>query len=140
MYASAFSRISNFVFFGEKGQPVRLKLTCRVPSPSANSVVAIEVNGHSVAQESATGAWQNLEATVPGQFVLEGMNEIAIVWPDGDRDSKVLLEKAAEALVARRLPYFHEIFAEIHSLTASDPSWAAGAAHAATHEAELVSG
>jgi len=140
MYASAFSRTSNFVFFGEKGQPVHLKLTCRVPAPLApDSVIAIDVNGHSVAQMPATGAWQNLEAIVPGQFILEGMNEVAIVWPEGDRESKVLLDKAADALVARRLPYFHEVFGEVHSLTARDPSWTPSAAHAVTHQAEMVS-
>jgi hypothetical protein len=140
MYASAFSQTSRFVFFGEKDQPVRLKLTYRVPgSPDPNAVIAIDVNDHPIAKAPARNAWQSFETTVPGDCVAEGLNEIAIVWPEGNRESKVQLDKAADALVTKQLPYFHEVFGEIHSLIASDPSPVSVAERGASLDAELVS-
>jgi hypothetical protein len=123
LYASAFSQISRFVFFGEQGQAVGLKLTYRVPAASGqHCVVGVDVNGHTIVQAQTRAGWQTLEVIVSGDRVVEGMNEIAVIWPEGNRRSELLLEQAADALGARRLPYVYEVFGEIHSLSVSDRS------------------
>jgi len=123
MYAAAFFPTSKFVFFGEGGHPVHLKLTYRVPGlDGSDDAIAIDVNGHAIARAPARAAWGKLDVTVPGNCVLDGINEMTIVWPDVNRELRSFLDKAADALVARQLPYFHEVFGEIHSLIVCEPA------------------
>ncbi len=58
----------------------------------------------------------------------DGLNEIVISWPEQGEESEVLLNRAADALLARRMPRFYRVFGEIHSLRAFDPSAAAAEA------------
>jgi hypothetical protein len=122
IYASAFWETSKFIFFSEKEQPVGLRLTFRVPDLSGSGeMLAIKVNGHLVAQAPAGESWQTLEMFVLGDNVVDGKNEIVITWPNQDERSQVTLDRAADALLARRLPRFYRVFGEIHSLLAFDP-------------------
>ena len=62
IYASAFWETSKFVFIGEKGRPIGLRFTYRVPTSSlCHSTVEIDVNGHRVTQAPAVQTWQTLE-------------------------------------------------------------------------------
>jgi hypothetical protein len=131
IYASAFWETSKFVFIGEEGQPVGLRFTYRVPSSAlGDSAVGIDVNGHRVLQAPACPTWQTVETLIEGNFVVDGTNEIVISWPDEAGSSEVQLGRAADALGARRLPYFYRVYGEIHALLVFDPSSVAGAAEA----------
>ncbi len=142
IYASAFWETSKFVFFGERGRPVGFKLTYRVPGARPAGRIGVEVNGHQLAQAPAEGTWRTLELNVSGDYITEGVNEIVVTWPDEAEDSGVLLDRVADALLARRVPHFYRVFGEIHSLLAFDPSASclrAEDAHPASSEEMLPS-
>jgi hypothetical protein len=121
MYASAFWPTSNFIFFSDGGRQIGLKLTYRIPeSSSLNAKVGIQVNGSSVAEGRAGPAWRTLDTTIPGDCVMKGINQILITWPDEEDRSGVAVKRAADMLLARRVPRFHRVFGEIHSLMAFD--------------------
>jgi hypothetical protein len=126
IYASALWRKSKFIFFAEEGQSLGLRFTYRVPTwfPSG-SVVEIDVNGRRIAQAPADRMWKTFESTILEEYLIYGLNEIMITWPDGEDSSELELNRAADALVARRLPYFHRVFGEIHSLLIFDPDLSA---------------
>jgi hypothetical protein len=50
-------------------------------------------------------------------YVADGTNEIAIVWPDDDSCDQSALAAAADALMSRLLPCFYRVFGEIHTLS-----------------------
>jgi hypothetical protein len=123
LYGSAFSNNSKFIFFGEKGRKVGLRLTCRIPTLSGfHATVGIEVNGHGLAQATVGPTWRTTELVIPTEYLVDGINEVLLTWPDDDDVSDLLLERAADALVTQRLPYFYPVFGEIHSLTAYTPA------------------
>jgi hypothetical protein len=68
---------------------------------------------------------------IDGNFVVDGTNEIVISWPDEVASSGIQLGRAADALGARRLPYFYRVYGEIHALSVFDPSSVAGGVEAA---------
>jgi hypothetical protein len=123
IYASAFWETSKFVFIGEKGRPIGLRFTYRVPTSSlTDGAVEINVNGFRVARTPADQTWQTLETIIEGNNVVDGTNEIIITWPDDENASEVQLRRAADALGARRLPYFYRVYGEIYAVSVFDPS------------------
>jgi hypothetical protein len=123
IYASAFWETSKFVFVGENGQPIGLRFTYRVPASSlTDGAVEIAVNGSRVARAPADQTWQTLETIIEGDNVIDGTNEIIITWPDEENASQVQLNRAADALGARRLPYFYRVYGEIYAMSVFDPS------------------
>ena len=83
IYTSAFCERSRFVFFGEDGRPVGLKLTYRVPGQRGSaSTIKIEVNGFQLTQAPAQASWQTFEVCVLSDCVTDGLNELVITWPD----------------------------------------------------------
>ena len=80
------------------------------------------MNGYRVARASADHTWQTLETIIDGDYVLDGTNEIIITWPDEENAAQVQLGRAADALGARRLPYFYRVYGEIHAVSVFDPS------------------
>jgi hypothetical protein len=133
IYASAFWGTSRFLFIGEKSQPIGLRFTYRIPTSSlCDGEVEIEVNGHRVGQAPAAPTWQTLELLIEGNYVSDGTNEIVITWPDEVDSSEIQLSRAADALGARRLPYFYRVYGEIHALSVFDPSGAS--AELSTHQ------
>lgn len=122
IYTSAFWRQSKFVFVAEKGRAVGLKCTYRVPEPPcAGAKVDIAVNGHLVAGVPAESTWQTLHVSILGEEIIDGLNKIVITWPDDHECSNPALNRAADALVAGRVPHLYLIYGEIHSLLAYDP-------------------
>lgn len=122
IYASALRETSKFVFFAEGGRPVGLKFTYRVPAlPGSDGVVEIDVNGHRLAHAPVSKTWQTLELNILNNYVVDGLNEIVITWPNGDGYSETALNWAADALQARQVPQFYRLFGEIHSLLVFDP-------------------
>ena len=122
IFASAFWERSRFVFFAEAGQPAEVKLTFRVPHFAARGGdVEVVVNGQRVARTGAARKWQTLAVSVPGELIVGGLNEIVLIWPEPDESADEALSQAADVLSARRLPRFHPVFGEIHSLLVFDP-------------------
>jgi hypothetical protein len=121
IYASALWRTSKFLFFAEKGLPIGLKLTYRVPTlPLSGGTVEIDVNGHRAAQLSGSRTWQTQEISVLGVCVVDGMNEIIVTWPDDDGCDEAAAHRVADALLAAGpLPFFYRVFGEIHALSVS---------------------
>ena len=116
-FAVAYWETSKFVFLGEKGQAVGLKLTYRLPASSASAgVVDVDVNGRRVARALVDRTWQTLQLSIPGDCIVDGINEVHILWPTDMRSSEEVLGETADALLAGRLPRFHTVFGEIHSL------------------------
>lgn len=123
IYASAFWETSKFVFIGEKGQPIGLRFTYRVPTSSlTDGAVEIDVNGSRVARAPADQTWHTLETIIEGNNVVDGTNEIITTWPNEENVSQVQLRRAADALGARRLPYFYRVYGEIYTVSVFDPS------------------
>ncbi|HET7085480.1 MAG TPA: hypothetical protein VFI23_11965 [Rhizomicrobium sp.] len=123
VFASAFDECSKFPFVGEAGQPVKLKLCCRVPGlAEPDATLKIEVNGRLVAQVSVQKAWSAHEALVPGDCVLDGVNEIAVTWPPQTESYQDALRQTSDLLLEGQLQYFRYVFGEIHSLVVFDPA------------------
>jgi hypothetical protein len=121
MYASALWKASKFVFIGRRGRAVELKFTYRLPqSSAAHGAITIDIHGHRVAEAKAERTWQTIELSIPGSCVLDGINEITVSWPTAEDLSNGGLDGAADALVAHRVPRFHRIFGEVHSLKVFD--------------------
>jgi hypothetical protein len=133
IYASAFWEESRFVFFAETGQDIRITFTYRVPF-SSGGVVTVDLNGHRLAELPAERTWCTRRLSVPNGCVIHGQNEISISWPTEEPPSDVLLNEAANHLLAMRLPYFHRVFGEIHTLSVADRS---GIAQGALQDASL---
>ncbi len=121
LFASAYWETSKFIFFGESGRAVEFKLTCRLPASSLSSgAIAIAVNGSPIARAAVNHHWQTLRISIPGECVIDGVNEIVITWPSEAGDSDAALGRMADELIARQLPRFHRVFGEIHSLLVFD--------------------
>jgi hypothetical protein len=121
IYASAFWETSKFVFFAEKGRDIGLKLTHRIPYLTApDEVVKIHVNGRFIAEARAEGTWRTLETRVSGDCIVDGLNEVTIMWPGDGECSDAALRRAGETLISRRMPQFYGVFVEIHSILVFD--------------------
>jgi hypothetical protein len=123
LYASAFWEKSKFLFFSAKEGAVTLKICFRIPGDTlCDATIAIGVNGHLLMNTAASGNWKTVEIAVPRECLVDGLNEVFIIWPDADDRSGAMLNQIADALLARRVPHFHRVFGEIHSLRVSDSS------------------
>jgi hypothetical protein len=122
-YARAYWTRSRFFFFCDIVMPVGLTATCRLPpGSSAGADVSIAVNGHPQLSTPIDARWQTLSLVVPEADVREGLNEVVIEWPEGQRDHGAMLDQLAEELIVGATPDFHEVFGEIRALVAFDPS------------------
>ena len=118
IYATAFWETSVFVFFAEENQDLVITFTYRVRlSSSPHSAVAVDVNGNRIAELTAEPTWRTRRIAVPRDYIVEGLNKITIAWPTDEPHSDVLLNEAADGLLAMRLPYFSRVFGEIHTLS-----------------------
>jgi hypothetical protein len=80
------------------------------------------VNGYRVARAPADRIWKTFETIIAGDYVVDGTNEIIITWPEDENAFQVQLAGAADALGARRLPFFYRVYGEIHAVSVFDPS------------------
>lgn len=117
-FYKAYWLVSGFKFVGEAGLPARLELTCRLPSYSASpGAVILEVNGVEQGRLEAEHDWRTWEIHLPGDAVVEGINNIALRWPIPDFPGESELEKAVEGLVGGVYPEFYSSCGEIHTFT-----------------------
>ena len=127
-YASAFWEKTHYIFCADKSQDIGITFSYRVPLCAAGATVLVEVNGHRIATLAAQPTWRAERIFVPADCLVDGVNEISISWPAEDRSSDVLLDQAADCFVAKRLPYLHRVFGEIHSLAIAEQSGTPGRA------------
>jgi len=126
IYASAFWEKTHYVFWAQKGQDIGITFTYRVRLCAPGATVVVDVNGRRIAQLPAERSWRTQRMAVPNECVSDGMNEIVIGWPAEDQPSDLPLAQAADSLLAKRLPYLHRVFGEIHSLSIADPATTVG--------------
>ena len=120
-YYRAFWPHSKFVFVGEAGYPVNLQLTCRLPDPQGREEkVSIEFNGQPQVEFSIGAEWSTWDIAVPGQAVVEGINEVIVRWPMPEFPTERMLAKAVNYMCQRKFPDFFPIFGHIHSFIASN--------------------
>lgn len=119
-YYRAFWPHSRFVFVGEAGCAIKLCLTCRLPQAARRpGTISVELNGKREVEFDIDAQWSTWEIAVPGQDVIEGLNEVIVRWPIPEFRSDEALGRATRDLSQHRLPDFYPIFGEIHSFTAS---------------------
>lgn len=119
-YYRAYWPESTFVFVGEAGCAVRLFLTCRLRKRTSEAALGIYLNGKPQLRMTIDCNWSTWDINLPGEAVLNGLNEIAISWPMPEFDADEALAIARLKLIERKFPDFFPIFGEIHSFTASD--------------------
>jgi hypothetical protein len=138
-YYRAYRPVSKFIFVGEKGRAVHLSLTCRLPkSTPGETSVKIAVNGTPQVEVNLSSDWSTWDIELPGEVVVEGLNEIALRWPIPQFDSVRALEKARLNIVERKFPDFFPVFGEIHSFTASEGRHVSITSPVAQAESSLV--
>src|SRR5688572_16338054 len=120
-YFRAYWPESRFVFVGEAGCAVNLCLTCRLPKPGpGEGKITIVVNGEPQAEMIISTEWSTWDITLPGEAVLDDLNEIVVRWPMPEFHSAEALSTVAERLCELKLPNFFPVFGEIHSFTAAN--------------------
>jgi hypothetical protein len=120
-YFRAYWPESRFVFVGEAGSAVNLCLTCRLPKPApGEGKITIALNGEPQVEMTIGAEWSTWDITLPGEAVLDDLNEISVRWPMPEFQSAEALSQVAMRLCELKLPNFFPVFGEIHSFTASD--------------------
>ena len=118
-YYQAYGLESRFVFVGEAGCPLRLRLTCRLPYlDPPEAAISVVLNGSPQAEIVINHEWSSWDLDLPGESVRDGVNEIMVRWPMPQFDSRAALQKAVRDMCAMKFPGFYPIFGEIHSFTA----------------------
>lgn len=116
-YFKAYWRESRFLFIAEAGCCVRLRLACRFPN-LPEGTLAISVNGAEAAELVGHSHWQNWDIDVPGEIVLDGVNEVSLRWPLPAFPGTVALAEIASDLADQIFPEFYCIFGEIDTFIA----------------------
>jgi hypothetical protein len=120
-YYQAFRPESRFVFVGEAGRAVKLRLTCRLPRDAeTQDTMSVALNGRRQAEMVIDRAWRTWDLVVFSEVVREGLNEISIRWPLPDLPREQAPGLALAYLSEKKRPEFFCIFGEIHSFTACD--------------------
>ena len=142
-YYRAFWPDSRFVFVGEAGYAVNFCLTCRLPqATSQQGTISIELNGKHQVEFAIDAQWSTWEIAVPGQDVVEGLNEVIVRWPIPEFRTDEDLSKATTEFYQHRYPEFYPYFGEINSFTAASGQKDAAdsrAIHELEVEAEVAS-
>jgi hypothetical protein len=121
VYYKAYWFESRFIFVGEAGCPVNLRLTCRLPElapPGAK--ISVELNGKPQVEFAGGRDWETWEIGIAGEAVRDGLNDVVICWPVPEFEGKKAFEKVIPVLFEGKIPVFYSVFGEIHSCTVSD--------------------
>jgi hypothetical protein len=142
-YYRAFWPYSRFVFVGEAGLPVNLSLTCRLPKPglgdeTVEDKVSIELNGVPQVEMFVGTQWSSWDISLPGEGVVDGLNEIIVRWPMPDFRSEEALSKVTMRLCHQKFPDFYPVFGEIHAFVADNGQPVAANLPAAQAESSFV--
>ncbi|MEK6276210.1 MAG: hypothetical protein AABM30_12895 [Actinomycetota bacterium] len=118
-YRRFFGLVSAFQLRCAAPAPLRLRLTCRVPSANGQSPpVEVRVNGAAIGELPASATWATAELEVPGAEIRAGANRIEIAWPLLEPRWEEQLERAARSLERGVRPDVLPVFGEVHALTA----------------------
>ena len=116
----AYGSRSRFLFVGDAGCPVRLRLTCRLPAAAPpHASILLAVNGQAQARFAIGHGWETWELAIPRGTVQDGVNEVSIHWPPPEFPGQQGLEAAADELVDGTLPDLFPCYGEIHAFTAA---------------------
>jgi hypothetical protein len=118
-YFRAYWPESRFVFVGEAGCAVNLCLTCRLPKPGEGKIT-IAINGEPQVELSISSEWTTWDIDLPGEAVVDDLNEITVRWPMPEFQTAEALSKVTTRLSQLKFPDFFPVFGELHSFTASN--------------------
>ena len=118
-YFRAYWPESRFVFVGEAGCAVNLCLICRLPKPGEGQIT-ITLNGEPQVELTIGSEWSTWDINLPGEAVVDDLNEITVRWPMPRFESAEALSNVTAKLCELKFPDFFPIFGEIHSFTATN--------------------
>lgn len=120
-YFRAYWPESRFVFVGEARCAINLCLTCRLPKPGpGEGKITIALNGEPQVEMTISTEWSTWDITLPGDGVVDDLNEITVHWPMPEFQSTEALSKVTMRFCQLKRPDFFPVFGEIHSFTASN--------------------
>jgi hypothetical protein len=138
-YYRAYDTESRFIFVGEAGYPVQLRLACRLPrSAKGEDTISLEVNGRLQGEMVMGRNWTTWDIAVDGEALRDGINEIVVSWPIPEFEGSAALERLVLDICEKNFPDFYPIFGEIHSFTACDARSVTGATVVAESELAAV--
>jgi len=119
-YYRAYWPESRFIFVGDAGCALRLRLTCRLPNfKPREAPITVALNGATHAEIVIDHDWTTWDLDLPGAVVRDGLNEVSVRWPIPEFESRAALKKAVLDMCAGKFPEFYPVFGEIHTFTAS---------------------
>ena len=120
-YYKAYGLESRFVFVGESGCPVGLRLTCRLPGRVQGEAVAtVKVNGATIGEIAVERNWGTWHIAIDEELVRNGLNEVIIAWPVPNFPDEAELAEMFDHLVDEGIyPDFYPVLGEIHSFVAT---------------------
>lgn len=119
-YFRAFWPESKFIFIGEAGHPVSLRLTCRLPKPAPREgQISIEFNDKPQGEIVSNTDWTTWEINLTGESVRDGFNEVVLHWPMPVFETDAALGRVTMQLCQQKFPDFYPVFGEIHTFSAS---------------------
>jgi hypothetical protein len=115
-----------YVICGESCE-VKLRLVCRVPHDTIEGeALTVEMNGREVQRVKVTKRWAQYQITIPGDFVIPGINKMTLQWPEplfgeqGKWDSVVAAYQQVMAEESAPTPsIFYPVYGELLTLCAS---------------------
>jgi len=133
----AYWRESRFVFVGERGYQAQMHFSCRLPHLDEGAV-RVEVNGRCEAELSCGREWTAWDISIPGERVVDGLNEVTVNWPMPEFPGVQTFETMVADMTDQLFPEFLCLFGEIESFRVSRSPLPAGAMDG--NAAESVSG
>ncbi len=120
-YYKSYWRESRFVFVGERGYGAQLRISCRLPHLEEGTV-RVGVNGICRAELACGREWATWDISVPGQHVVDGLNEVSVNWPMPEFPGIEAYKTVIADMNDQLFPEFLCLFGEIESFRASRPS------------------
>jgi hypothetical protein len=130
-YFRAFWPDSKFVFIGEAGLPVNLRMTCRLSKHSPDEgKISVDCNGTPQVEMTVNKEWSSWDIAVPGDVVHDGLNEIEVHWPIPTQfPTAEILNDLITRMCQLRYPQYYPIYGEIHAFSASSVAHAVESPH-----------
>jgi len=125
-YYKAYWRESRFMFVGERGYPAQMHFSCRLPH-LGEGVVRVGVNGRCEAQLLCGRDWTTWDISIPGERVVDGLNEVTVNWPMPEFPGAQAFETIFADMTDQLFPEFLCLFGEIESFRVSRSPLPAGA-------------
>jgi hypothetical protein len=116
-YYKAKDRISSFIFWCERAEPVWLTFTYRCRQYTGKQPILASVQGVVMATIPSSTSWKTV--TIAAEFLRPGINRVDIEWPMPEWDLSTWKDQIAQLLEGGQFTGIHPVYGEIHRLQAS---------------------